>query len=93
MTARFAYGADIIEIIDSVPEDDSQTARHLEQHIADLKYEASVVQIPLTRRRVVSAPELYAELSHVARPQWRGISGRFCISKLMAATMGSIVGR
>jgi hypothetical protein len=66
MTPRFAYGADTIEIIDSVPGDHSQTARHLEQHIEDLKYEPSVVQIPLTRRRVVTAPELYAELSQVA---------------------------
>jgi hypothetical protein len=66
MTARFAYGEDTIEIIDSVPEDHRQTARHLEQHIEDLKYEPSVVQIPLTRRRVVTAPDLYAELSQVA---------------------------
>jgi hypothetical protein len=66
MTARFAYGADIIEIIDSVPEDHSQTARHLEQHIEDFKYEPSVVQIPRHRRRVVTAPELYTELSEMA---------------------------
>ena len=66
MTARFAYGADMIEIIDSVPEDHSQTARHLEEHIQDLRYEPSVVQIPLTRRRVETAPDLYAQLSQVA---------------------------
>jgi hypothetical protein len=66
MTARFAYGADTIEIIDSVPEDHSQTACHLEHHIEDLKYEKSVLQVPLTRRRVVTASGLYAELSQVA---------------------------
>ena len=88
MTARFAYRADTIEIIDFVPVGHSQTARHLEQHIEDLKYDPSVVQIPLTRRRVVTAPELYAELSQVAITQWRRISGRFCISKLMAVRTG-----
>jgi DNA-binding beta-propeller fold protein YncE len=66
MNARFAYGADTIEIIDSVPDDESHTARRLEEHILDLQYDDQVMRIPGTRHIVSTAAELNDVLSRLA---------------------------
>jgi hypothetical protein len=66
VNARFAYGADTIEIIDSVPDDESHTARRLEEHISDLQYDDRVMRVPVTRHIVSTAAELTDVLSRLA---------------------------
>lgn len=59
MTARFAYGVDTIEIIDSVPEDHSQQAiRQLDLNIPFQAYRRKFFMLDLF-------PELEAEISGV----------------------------
>jgi hypothetical protein len=58
--------ADTIEIIDSVPDDESHTARRLEEHISDLQYDDKVMRVPVTRHIVSTAGELNDVLSQLA---------------------------
>ena len=66
MKVRVAYGADTIEIIDSIPEGESQTARRLSGHIKDLQYAPAVMQGPVTLHHVATSAELRALLSRLA---------------------------
>jgi hypothetical protein len=65
VTPRFAYGADTIELIDSIREGELQTGRHIEEHIADVRYDPAVVHIPITRHLVSTAEEFYTVLSNL----------------------------
>lgn len=66
MKVRVAYGADTIEIIDSIPEGQSQTARRLAEHVKDLQYDTAIRQVPVTLHRAGTSAELCTLLYRVA---------------------------
>jgi hypothetical protein len=59
---HFALNVHSIEIIDSVPTDESQTARHLYEHLLDLRSVEDNPQWDVTRHRVEASSDLFAVL-------------------------------
>lgn len=66
MKVRVSYGADTIEIIDSIPEGESQTARRLYGHIKDLQYRPTILEFPVNLHPVATSAELRTLLSQLA---------------------------
>lgn len=64
--ARIAYGADTIEIIDAIPEGQSQTALRLCEYVKDLQYDTAVIQTPVTVHRAATSADLSALLAQIA---------------------------
>jgi len=66
MKGRSAYRVGTIEIIDSIPEGESQTARRLYEHVKDLQYHNDVVPLPVTLHRAATSARLRVLLSQLA---------------------------
>ena len=74
MKFRVDYGADTVEIIDSIPPGEAQTARRLHDHIRDLQYDSAVMQGRVTRHSVSNGADLNELLSRLAYEAERGDS-------------------
>jgi len=66
MKFRVNYGADTVEIIDSISPRDGQTARRLYDHIRDLQYDSLVMQGRVTRHSVSNVAEFNNLLARLA---------------------------
>ena len=66
MTIMVPFEADGVEIIDSIPANESQTARRLYEHIKDLRYDSRTMQCDVSRHVIATAADFHSLLAELA---------------------------